>query len=139
MATTAERIKQLRKKKGISQSELAALIGVKNNTVSTWERGTRKPDFAALQLLSEYFEISLEYLLGTSDEEETRFKPSQEDLDFYALSAKADEIPNETLSVNLSYPDDEFWNYESLYHYTKDEIISKTIVKGISTYYKETI
>ena len=35
MATTAERIKQLRKKKGISQSELAALIGVKNNTVST--------------------------------------------------------------------------------------------------------
>ena len=48
-------------------------------------------------------------------------------------------IPNETLSVNLSYPDDEFWNYESLYHYTKDEIISKTIVKGISTYYKEII
>ena len=48
-------------------------------------------------------------------------------------------MPNETLSVNLSYPDDEFWNYESLYHYTKDEIISKTIVKGISTYYKEII
>ena len=48
-------------------------------------------------------------------------------------------MPNETLSVNLSYPDDEFWNYESLYRYTRDEIISKTIVKGISTYYKETI
>lgn len=48
-------------------------------------------------------------------------------------------MPSETLSVNLSYPDDEFWNYESLYRYTKDEIISKTIVKGISTYYKETI
>lgn len=48
-------------------------------------------------------------------------------------------MPNETLSINLSYPDDEFWNYESLYHNTQDEIISKTIVKGISTYYKETI
>lgn len=48
-------------------------------------------------------------------------------------------MPSETLSINLSYPDDEFWNYESLYHYTQDEIISKTIVKGISTYYKETI
>lgn len=48
-------------------------------------------------------------------------------------------MPSETLSVNLSYPDDEFWNYENLYHNTQDEIISKTIVKGISTYYKETI
>ena len=48
-------------------------------------------------------------------------------------------VPSEVLSVNLSYPDDEFWNYENLYHYTQDEIISKTIVKGISTYYKETI
>lgn len=96
MVKIADRIKQLRKKKGVSQSQLAEAIGVKKNTVSTWERGTRKPDFAALQLLSEYFEISLEYLLGTSDEEETRFKPSQEDLDFYALSAKADEIKEST-------------------------------------------
>lgn len=48
-------------------------------------------------------------------------------------------MPSETLSIDLSYPDDEFWNFESLYRYTQDEIISKTIVKGISTYYKETI
>ena len=65
MATTAERIKQLRKKKGISQSQLAEVIGVKNNTVSTWERGTRKPDFEALNLLSDYFEVSFEYILGS--------------------------------------------------------------------------
>ena len=36
-------------------------------------------------------------------------------------------IPSQTLSISLSY------------HHTQDEIISKTIVKGISTYYKETI
>lgn len=48
-------------------------------------------------------------------------------------------MPSETLSISLSYPDDEFWNFESLYRNTQDEIISKTIVKGISTYYKETI
>ena len=92
MATTAERIKQLRKKKGISQSELAALIGVKNNTVSTWERGTRKPDFEALNLLSDYFEVSFEYILGSSDKEEARVKPTQEELDSLALSALADEL-----------------------------------------------
>ena len=92
MATTAERIKQLRKKKGISQSELAALIGVKNNTVSTWERGTRKPDFEALDLLSDYFEVSLEYILGNSDKEEARVKPTQKELDTLALLSMADEI-----------------------------------------------
>ena len=92
MATTAERIKQLRKKKGISQSELAELIGVKNNTVSTWERGTRKPDFEALNLLSNYFEVSFEYILGSSDQEEARVKPTQDELDELALSALADEL-----------------------------------------------
>lgn len=92
MATAAERIKQLRKKKGISQSELAEVIGVKNNTVSTWERGTRKPDFEALNLLSDYFEVSFEYILGSSDKEETRVKPTQDELDQLALSALADEL-----------------------------------------------
>ena len=92
MATTAERIKQLRKKKGISQSELAEVIGVKNNTVSTWERGTRKPDFEALNLLSDYFEVSFEYILGSSDKEEARVKPTQEELDSLALSVLADEL-----------------------------------------------
>ena len=92
MATTAERIKQLRKKKGISQSELAELIGVKNNTVSTWERGTRKPDFEALNLLSDYFEVSFEYILGSSDKEEARVKPTQDELDQLALSALADDL-----------------------------------------------
>ena len=92
MATTAERIKQLRKKKGISQSELAEVIGVKNNTVSTWERGTRKPDFEALNLLSDYFEVSFEYILGSSDKEDARVKPTQDELDQLALSALADDL-----------------------------------------------
>ena len=92
MATTAERIKQLRKKKGISQSELAEVIGVKNNTVSTWERGTRKTDFEALNLLSDYFEVSFEYILGSSDKEEARVKPTQDELDQLALSALADDL-----------------------------------------------
>ena len=92
MATTADRIKQLRKKKGISQSELAELIGVKNNTVSTWERGTRKPDFEALNLLSDYFEVSFEYILGSSDKEEARVKPTQDELNELALAALADDL-----------------------------------------------
>ena len=96
MVKIADRIKQLRKKKGVSQSQLAEAIGVKNNTVSTWERGTRKPDVDALHLLSDYFEVSFEYLLGNSDKEDARIKPSPKELDSYALSAIADEIKEST-------------------------------------------
>ena len=90
MATVADRIKQLRKKKGISQSELVKLIGVKINTVSTRKRGTRKHDFDALNLLSDYFEVSFEYILGSSDKEEARVKPTQRELDSLALSSISD-------------------------------------------------
>ena len=68
------------------------MIGVKNNTVSTWERGTRKPDFEALNLLSDYFEVSFEYILGSSDKEEARVKPTQDELNELALAALADDL-----------------------------------------------
>ena len=96
MATTAERIKQLRKRKGLSQAELAEQTGVKNNTVSTWERGTRKPDFDALNKLSDIFEVPYEYILGNSDDETLPPKSTEEELDAMALSALADEV-RETL------------------------------------------
>lgn len=96
MAKISDRIKQLRKKKGVSQSQLAEAIGVKNNTVSTWERGTRKPDVDALHLLSDYFEVPFEYLLGSGEKEGARRKPSQDELDVQALSAKAEEIKEST-------------------------------------------
>ena len=94
MATTAERIKQLRKKKGLSQAELAERIGVKNNTVSTWERGTRKPDFEALDNLSDFFEVSFEYILGNTEDDTPRKKPTDEELNKLALSDLAGEVYN---------------------------------------------
>ena len=97
MAKISDRIKQLRKKKGVSQSQLAEAIGVKNNTVSTWERGTRKPDVDALHLLSDYFEVPFEYLLGSGEKEGARMKPSQDELEVQALS-KSRKIVEELIA-----------------------------------------
>lgn len=91
MATTGERIKQLRTKKGLSQSQLAELIGVKKNTVSTWERGTRKPDFPALDSMSNIFEVSIGYIVGDSEDLTPIKKPTEEELNELALSNLADE------------------------------------------------
>ena len=65
----ADRIQQLRKRKGISQEELADRIGVSRQAVSKWESGQTSPDLEKIVLLSEFFEVTTDYLLkGASSE-----------------------------------------------------------------------
>ena len=59
----ADRIQQLRKSRGISQEELADRIGVSRQAVSKWESGQTSPDLEKIVLLSDYFEVTTEYLL----------------------------------------------------------------------------
>ena len=64
MATFEERLRQLRKEKGLSQKELAEALNVANTTVSIWERGLRKPETDTLEKVRNFFGVSLAYLLG---------------------------------------------------------------------------
>ena len=69
MATFATRIKEQRQKHGMTQKELAEKLGLSAQTVSLWERGSRKPDWSAQIDLKELFEVSIEYLSGASDDD----------------------------------------------------------------------
>ena len=62
--TLADRIQQLRKQKGISQEELADRVGVSRQAVSKWESAQSVPDLDKILLLSDYFEVTTDYLLG---------------------------------------------------------------------------
>lgn len=64
----AERLKQLRKEKGMTQIDLAKAIGVSNGTVAMWETGKRRPSFELLERLSDVFDHRLDYILGASDD-----------------------------------------------------------------------
>lgn len=57
-------LKRLRAEKGISQKDFAAQIGVVQSTVGMWESNRRKPDFAMVCLIANYFNVSVDYLLG---------------------------------------------------------------------------
>lgn len=57
------RLYELRKKKGLSQEELANRINVSRQTVSKWEIGDSTPDMEKLIALSDLFEISLDELI----------------------------------------------------------------------------
>lgn len=64
----AERFKKLRLEKSISQQEIATSLGVDRSIVSHWERGTRIPSLDIAYSLADYFEVSLDYLVGRSDD-----------------------------------------------------------------------
>ena len=61
------RIKQLRQEKGLKQDELAKEFGIAQQTISNYEKGIREPDIATLKKLADFFDVSLDFLLGKTD------------------------------------------------------------------------
>ena len=65
-----ERLRELRKSKGISLKELGTIIGVAESTMSLYESGKRQPDYETLLKLAEYYGVTVDYLLRGSEEEQ---------------------------------------------------------------------
>ena len=61
------RLKELRKRKKMTQQELANIIGVTKLTILRWEKGDRQIKSDKAQQLAEYFNVSVGYLLGYED------------------------------------------------------------------------
>ena len=61
-------ILELRRKKNVTQEELAAELGVTAAAVSKWENGYTLPDILMLCALSDYFEVTVDELLGRNRE-----------------------------------------------------------------------
>lgn len=87
--TIADRIQSLRKAKGISQEELADKIGVSRQAVSKWESEQSSPDLEKVILLSDYFEVTTDFLLkGIEPTAQVREKEGQ-DAGIYAAVGTA--------------------------------------------------
>ena len=61
------RLKELRKRRGISQLKLAMDLSMNQNSISRYETGEREADYATLIKLADYFNVSIDYLLGRTD------------------------------------------------------------------------
>lgn len=70
-----ERLKNLRKSKNLTQIEFAKIFGISNGTIAMWETDKRQPDNDTLLKLSDYFGVSVDYLLGRQSNSK-RTRPS---------------------------------------------------------------
>jgi len=63
---------QLRKEAGLTQKQIAEKMQVGQNSYSNWEKGIRTPIKPTIEKLAEVFEVSPDYLLGTTDDPRTQ-------------------------------------------------------------------
>lgn len=63
----AENVRQMRKERGLSQGELAKVLGVTQQCVSEWELNKTEPTLSCLWKLADLFEISIDVLCGRTE------------------------------------------------------------------------
>jgi len=61
------RLKALRTSKGMTQDDLSEKLKISRSTIGMYERGNRQPDFDTLELIADFFNVDIDYLLGRSD------------------------------------------------------------------------
>ena len=64
-----QRIRILRQARGLSQVELARILGVTKQSVSNWENDNIQPSIEMLKKIAQTFGVSADYLLGLDDSE----------------------------------------------------------------------
>ena len=70
----SQRMKELRKERGLTQDELSKLSGISFPTISRYENGQRdEPKLTILKTLANYFDVTIDYLVGDTDIKETNF------------------------------------------------------------------
>ena len=63
-----KRLKELRKKKRISQVGLAMALDMNQNSISRYENGEREADYKTLIAFADFFNVSIDYLLERTDD-----------------------------------------------------------------------
>ena len=63
----AKRLRIIRKKKGLTQKQLAVEVGASERGIQSYEIGERNPALDQLIALADYFDVSIDYLVGRTD------------------------------------------------------------------------
>lgn len=135
-------LKELRKQKGISQEELAKHLCIARSSVANWEQGLNFPNNEVLIQIADYFNCSIDYLLGRVlcknpkeklEEELYLLDLSEDELDtfLYALTHKwSDDLKN-TMENNpkLSLAYEKYFHILQSYIFSTEDLKNNTVKK----------
>ncbi|CDX04162.1 Xre family transcriptional regulator [Desulfitobacterium sp. LBE] len=76
----AENLRKYRERKGITQKQLADHLGVRDNTISSWEKGTNSIDISTLLNICNFLEINLDDIYGISDKKISPVELTEDEL-----------------------------------------------------------
>lgn len=62
------RIQELREEKGLTQGNVAEAIGTSRTNIGRWEKGLNEPSYAFVVKLANFFDVSVDYLIGNDEE-----------------------------------------------------------------------
>lgn len=68
MEVFSVRLREMRLKRGVRQKDMADLLGITPRAYQYYEEGKRYPDFRGLLLLAEHLNVSIDYLVGRTDD-----------------------------------------------------------------------
>ena len=77
MSTFGERLKELRQEKNMFATQLAKILEVESATISNWEKDIRTPKKDMLIKIADYFDCSLDYLVGRTDNKDSKVISSE--------------------------------------------------------------
>ncbi|WGG44199.1 helix-turn-helix transcriptional regulator [Rossellomorea sp. DA94] len=63
---------ELRKAKKLRQEDIANILGIARTTYAMYEQGNREPDFDTLNKIADYFEVTIDHLLGREEKVKTK-------------------------------------------------------------------
>lgn len=95
------RLKQLRRERGITQTELASLLGVGRAAVANWETGTRTPRNDAITAICHYFDVTPDYLCGRVEVRNVVIAPPTFRIDMTKLNYEGQKALNSYYNLLL--------------------------------------
>lgn len=95
----SNRIKALRKERKKTQNDLATYLNVRRSTYGEYERGIITPPYDKIKAIADYFEVSVDYLMGNTDSTNQH----GESIDISeTLNAMVEELENENSTININ-------------------------------------
>lgn len=95
----ASRLKDLREKYFLTQNDLGGIINVPYYTIAKYEKAKKFPTLEGLYLIADYFDISIDYLLGRTDKKELVFNDDEK---LQKLGERYFEVDKEFMQLGLT-------------------------------------